>query len=90
MIPQKSGRTYPGSFSASTSAFIVSNVVSGVSREPVGERLDDRDARGVWSAIASRTIRSASPVERRDGNCEFPIAAAEIPIDRTAHGAMSC
>jgi hypothetical protein len=44
----------------------------------------------VRGAIASHTIRSASPVERRDGTYELPIAAAEIPIDRTAHGAMTC
>jgi hypothetical protein len=30
MIAQKLGRSYPGSFSASTSAFIVPNVVSGL------------------------------------------------------------
>ena len=82
------GGPTPGSFSASTSAFIVPNVVSACP-EPVGERLDDRDARGAWNDRVPM-IRSASPVERRDGTCELPIAAAEIPIDRTAHGAMSC
>ena len=31
-----------------------------------------------------------SVIERRDAACELPIAAAKIPIDRTAHVAMSC
>jgi ribosomal protein L44E len=35
-------------------------------------------------------LRRRAVIERRDGTCESPIAAAEIPIDRTAHGAMSC
>jgi hypothetical protein len=35
-------------------------------------------------------LRGCAVIERRDGACELPIAADEIPIDRTAHGAMSC
>ena len=56
----------PGSFSASTSAFIVPNVVSAC-REPVGERLDDRDARGARSdRVPHDPQRIAGREARRD------------------------
>jgi hypothetical protein len=56
MIAQRCGRTYPGSFSARTSYSTpaVTRATSGTLCSGI---------RGVvWSAIASRTIRSASPL----------------------------